>query len=398
MIDKSIRQWYASGQLVKRGAIGTRPGFRGPHGSGPGAPSRSAPSAPSGPSGPPGGGGGHHAPSPSPAPAPAPSPTPSPHRDPVVTKAPDFITGGPKTSPTTTPSTLGDAPGREFAIATQYTPTAPVVFDDYNYPGIDKPKIDTGPKKDILPEFKKRKTIDTIGGNPFLEGPYKKKIVYEPREGPARPYDPRTDPNALLKRGSGIGGLLKGLGTAAASVFLPMLLPAKAAAAYKMYNTAKTASAYAKKFGVTKDDKMLSLQSKFLNKDMRKQIQKDDIPKVADRHPGTGKKKRTTTDDRGDGVNQILPESLQSTVSEGTQQFISEEMREQYKLAQNKMKAALAEGYYIDKDGKHIDLSDEQINALTQWVTKIDGMLVDPVMMAHGGRVDKALGGRIRDI
>ena len=144
-IDKSIRQWYASGQLVKKGAIGTRPGFRGPHGSGPGAPS-----GPSGPSGPPGRG-DHHAPSPSPSPrpAPAPSPTPSPHRDPVVTRAPDWVTGGPKTSPTTTPSTLGDAPGRETYISTQYTPTAPVVFDDYNYPGIDKPKIDTGPKIDV---------------------------------------------------------------------------------------------------------------------------------------------------------------------------------------------------------------------------------------------------------
>ena len=141
-IDKSIRQWYASGQLVKKGPVGTRPGFRGPHGSGPGAPSRSAPSGPSrsapsgpsGPSGPPGGGGGHHAPSPRPAPAPA----PSPHRDPTPTRAPDFVTGGSKPSPTTTPSpSKGDAPGREFAIATQYTPTAAVDFDDYNYPGID---------------------------------------------------------------------------------------------------------------------------------------------------------------------------------------------------------------------------------------------------------------------
>ena len=180
---------------------------------------------------------------------------------------------------------------------------------------------------------------------------------------------------------------------------IPGLLPAKAAAAYKTYKTIKTASAFAQKFGVTKDDKLLSLQSKFLNKDMRKQIQKDDVPKVADRHPGTGKKKRTTTDDRGDGVNQIQEiKNLESEVSKGAQGFLSDEQKEQYKLAQNKMKAALAEGYYIDKDGKHIDLSDEQINALTQFITKIDGMLVNPVMMADGGRVDKALGGRIRDI
>jgi hypothetical protein len=193
-------------------------------------------------------------------------------------------------------------------------------------------------------------------------------------------------------------GFLKGLGTLAASVFLPAILPAKAAAAYKVYNTAKTASAFAKKFGVTDTDVVQSLTKNVLNKDILKQTLKDDKPKVADRHPGTGKKKRTTTDDRGDGVNRILPESLQSTVSEGTQQFLSDEQKEQYLIAQNKMKAALAEGYYVDSNGKQIALDDEQINALTQFITKIDSLLVDPVMMADGGRVDKAFGGRVRDI
>ena len=59
-IDKSIRQWYESGLLVKKGPPGTRPGFQyGPH------------SAPSGPSGPPGGGDRqmtYTAPAPAPAP------------------------------------------------------------------------------------------------------------------------------------------------------------------------------------------------------------------------------------------------------------------------------------------------------------------------------------------
>ena len=45
MIDKSIRQWYASGLLVKKGPPGTRPGFRyGPHG-----PSGPPPGEPGGP-------------------------------------------------------------------------------------------------------------------------------------------------------------------------------------------------------------------------------------------------------------------------------------------------------------------------------------------------------------
>ena len=180
-----------------------------------------------------------------------------------------------------------------------------------------------------------------------------------------------------------------------------MLLPAKAAAAYKMYNTAKQVSTFANKYGITDKDHVKALTSNIksnLNKDILKQTQKDDIPKVADRHPGTSKKKKTTPREDRDGPNQILPENLQSAVSEGTQQFLSAEMKEQYKVAQNKMKAALASGYYTDQDGKQIQLSDEQVNAMTQWIAKIDGMLVDPVAMADGGRIDKALGGRSRDI
>ena len=400
MIDKSIRQWYASGQLVKKGAIGTRPGFRGPHGSGPGAPGGSGRSAPSGPSGPSapsgghhGGGGGrngHHAPSPSPRPAPAPSPIPSPHRDPVVTRAPDWVTGGPKPSPTTTPSTLGG--DNKVDVGFQEVLRKQKIVED-----LKKQTDEDFGFEDIkvkAPKVLKPKTITYDKGNPFTD-----KLI--PTTVGQTLYDPRTSQNALLDRGSGIGGLLKGLGTAAASIFLPMILPAKAAAAYKVYNTAKTASAFAKKFGITDKDHVKTLTSNIksnINKDILKQTKKDDIPKVADRHPGTGKKKRTFHEGKGDGIDRILPESLQSSVAEGTQQYLSDEMKEQYTVAQNKMKAALASGYYIDQDGKQIQLSDEQVNALTQWITKIDGMLVDPVAMADGGRVDKALGGRSRDI
>ena len=281
-------------------------------------------------------------------------------------------------------------------------PELPITTGEGMIPGpikgvISQPNIPI--TRDVIPAFVPRKTTTVTGGIPHREDPFQ-KIVYQPTDLPKRTYDPRTDPNALLDRG---GGILKGLGTAAASVFLPMLLPAKAAAAYKMYNTAKTASAFAKKFGVTDKDVVQTLTNKVLDKDILKQTQKDDIPKVADRHPGTDKKKKTTREPKdGDGVNRILPETLQSTVSEGTQQYLSDEMKEQYLVAQNKMKAALASGYYTDQDGRQIQLSDEQVNALTQWITKIDDLTretEEQVMgAADGGRVDKALGGRVRDI
>ena len=346
-IDKSLSQYQ---QLVKKGNGNKRPGYRGDDWGGPSYGGSSSKSSSGGNGSHDRGGGQHRAAAQKAAPAKAPEPD-----------------------------------RRSIALANQYVE-----------PVIAQPTIDTGPKRDMHDfEIKKRGITTVTGGGPHTEGPID-RIVYQPTDLPKRTYDPRTDPNALLDRG---GGILKGLGTAAASVFLPMLLPAKAAAAYKMYNTAKTASAFAKKFGVTDKDVVQTLTNKVLDKDILKQTQKDDIPKVADRHPGTDKKKKTTREPKdGDGVNRILPKSLQSTVSEGMQQFLSDKQKEQYLVAQNKMKAALAEGYYVDQNGKRIALDDEQVNTLTQLITRIDSLLVDPVMMADGGRVDKALGGRVRDI
>ena len=272
------------------------------------------------------------------------------------------------------------------------------------------PKDDPDGRTQALINISKQKKRPTYIGDEDLEGQqerdqqialnrlkYDRNITKNEREG--------LEVGLGLRAPKQSSGFLKGLGTLAAGVFLRMLLPAKAAAAYKMYNTAKTVSKYANKFGITQDDKMLSLKSKFLNKDMLKQTRKDDIPKVAEKAWGPqkylqSKKKTTTKHEGGEGVNIQEIKNLESTVSEGAQTFLSDEQREQYKLAQNKMKAALADGSYIDADGKHIDLSDEQINAMTQWITKINEMLVDPLPVgaAEGGRIDGPLMGGSRYI
>jgi hypothetical protein len=103
MIDKSLRYKYQWGG----------PGGKSPGGGG---------------SGPPGGGGGGGR---GRDPSPPSRPAPSPHRDPTpvtTAVAPPSVLSRP------TPTSLGDAPGREFAIATQNLPS---IIDDYNYPGID---------------------------------------------------------------------------------------------------------------------------------------------------------------------------------------------------------------------------------------------------------------------
>ena len=116
------------------------------------------------------------------APAPAPAPSPSPHRDPTPTRAPDFVTGGPKTSPSTSPS-KGDAPGREFAIATQnITPT----YDDYNYPGIDtsSPSTTIGPS--LHGDTSEQKEADELNRQKEL-----RDII---KQGQEEKYGPTADP------------------------------------------------------------------------------------------------------------------------------------------------------------------------------------------------------------
>ena len=63
------------------------------------------------------------------------------------------------------------------------------------------------------------------------------------------------------------------------------------------------------------------------------------------------------------------------------------------------MKTALDEGYYTDNEGRRIQLTDQHKKMLTNYIAQIDQYLVDPrAMSAYGGRIDKALGGRSRDI
>ena len=417
-IDKSIRQYYdvpgtkkIKGQLhklayitdkeakvlKKMGGIETRTpegilAYPGHHGS-----SGSSAGVSQGGGGHGGGGegprGGHHHP---------------PARPTPVTTAVASPTILAKETKATKPAHLGDTGG---SLPTPVPDKGPDHLS-HNAPNITPTIIpdDSDGRTQALINISKQKKRPTYIGDEDLEGQqerdqqialnrlkYDRNITKNEREG--------LEVGLGLRAPKQSSGFLKGLGTLAAGVFLPMLLPAKAAAAYKMYNTAKTVSKYANKFGITQDDKMLSLKSKFLNKDMLKQTRKDDIPKVAEKAWGPqkylqSKKKTTTKHEGGEGVNIQEIKNLESTVSEGAQTFLSDEQREQYKLAQNKMKAALADGSYIDADGKHIDLSDEQINAMTQWITKINEMLVDPLPVgaAEGGRIDGPLMGGSRYI
>ena len=137
--------------------------------------------------------------------------------------------------------------------------------------------------------------------NPFIEGPYEKKIVYEPREGPARTYDPRTDPNALLQRGSGITGGLKTAGKGILEMALMPFLPKPVRTAWqtkKRYDALQK-SALGKKLNL-KELNLSNLRSSIDKGISGRQFD----PKDPIGWTGEQKRKKTFHEPKGDGDKQ----------------------------------------------------------------------------------------------
>ncbi len=74
-----------------------------------------------------------------------------------------------------------------------------------------------------------------------------------------------------------------------------------------------------------------------------------------------------------------------------------DEIKKRYSLLQT----TLNNGYYVDNKGRTIQLNDQQKAMLTNYISQIDDYLVNVdtrTMSAYGGRIDKPLTGRSRDI
>ena len=268
-----------------------------------------------------------------------------------------------------------------------------------------KPKIDTGPKRDMHDfEIKKRKTIDITGGNPFLEDPYEKKIVYEPSDLPKRAYDPRTDPNALLKRPSGILGTLgkvalTGLTAGAgAGLFGKDIATIAKLANYKKRYDSLQKSALGKKLGLKKFD--VSNLTSTIDKAANLRSRPKDMPE----HLGErGFKIRddTTTGGEGEGPKTIAEQVTQGAGLEEGQKMLGldDKQIQQIYQGRNLLNKTIETGVY---QGKR--LTADQIKLLQNKRMELNN-LIDaietaqaPVGAAYGGRIDKALGGRSRDI
>jgi len=197
------------------------------------------------------------------------------------------------------------------------------------------------------------------------------------------------------------GGFWKSLGNIALAMVLPALLPAKLAQGYNLYKTAKTATAWAKKLGLTDTDVMQYVQKNILKgADFSSLIAGDqnEIAKSISKYTGktdTSKEytEKTIGEDR-DGVTVQLAEDVETT---GDQ--ITNEQREQVLSRLEEAQGVLQKGYFIDKDGIRQQLTDDHRRQLSDYMNHLHRSL-NPTTQgaAHGGRIDGPLMGGSRYI
>ena len=376
MIDKGLER-RPRDILVHKRPDGKRPGYWNPGGKSPGT---SSSGGSRGGGGPPGGGDRQMSYS---APAPAPAPAPSPHRDPVVTqlvttaKAPPSILATP-----TKPSHLGDTGG---SLLTK------------------KPEIDTGDAKEKYISKQYKKPID-IYDDADLEGQLEIDKIRAKRELQFNPNLSKDRQKALEvglglrepKQSSGIGSFLKNT----AMALIPGLLPAKLGLGYRV---AKGAYDFKQGKYDTALDK-LGINRSNLTSTIDKAAQLRSHPKGMPEHLAErGFKTRDDTPPRdGDGVQPTLAQ----TVTQGTglkegQELLGMDDKQIQQIYQGRdlLKQTIESGMYQDRK-----LNMDEMKMLQGHMMKIEDLIQAiekaqaPVNVAHGGRIDKPLMGRSRDI
>jgi hypothetical protein len=115
--------------------------------------------------------------------------------------------------------------------------------------------------------------------------------------------------------------------------------------------------------------------------------------------PGTDTKKEATKklvsgDTRdGDGIQQAVTGG-KDVVTESMKQFTgTTDEQAEFMKRRSMVQDILNQGSYQGKE-----LTEQQIDQLTNYISQIDRYLVDPMEVAHGGRIDSPLAGRSRDI
>ena len=237
------------------------------------------------------------------------------------------------------------------------------------------------------------KTVTYDRGVPFTDTPIKTTVGQTL-------FDPRTSQNVLLDRGTGIGSVAKRIFGESP---LEIALNIGTMGGSKLAKLGKTAYDVKQRKGIYGSalgwgEKLTGKKLDFSN--VKSTIEKAKGRQFDPKDPigWTGEKKRTKTfhEPREDGERVAEKTTVQEAVAGKKPLGINlEDIRKKQMI----MKTALDEGYYTDNEGRRIQLTDQHKKMLTNYIAQIDQYLVDPrAMSAYGGRIDKALGGRSRDI
>ena len=402
MIDKSLGQYQ---QLVKKGKGNRRPGYRGDNWGGPsygGSSSRSN-----------GGdrshdrGGGQHQ-----AAAQRATQAPSPHRDDSAERAAQAAADALNAQRAEAERASNLAEARKKM--TQLTPvdvpikgpelipgtTGPVTLDPYQQNYISPGQVRT---TGIYNEGDYDKLVEAPIDVGFQEALRKQQIATDLRQkqqdlayGQFFRQPPVVEQPKFFD--TGVGKFVKGVGKVVAQPFIPEPIQRALAG----IGTARAGAKFAKAVTGKNIPQIPSneelIRSAFTKSNVKSTIEKARGRQFDPKDPigWTGEKKRTKTfHEPRDGDRQQTTTIQEAVAGEKPLGINLEDIRKKQMI----MKTALDEGYYTDNEGRRIQLTDQHKKMLTNYITQIDKYLIDPrAMAAYGGRIDKALGGRSRDI
>jgi len=133
-------------------------------------------------------------------------------------------------------------------------------------------------------------------------------------------------------------------------------------------------------------------------KTIKRQIAKYKVPGTDTQEEATKKLVKHEPVER-DGIQEAIT-GEKGLLTEGAKTLgITGEQREQYMLMQKKMKTALGQGSYTNEQGQTIQLNEQQLNQLQNYIDKLDSILGTVLQTAaHGGRIDGPLMGGSRYI
>ena len=384
MIEKNIRlqPHHSRDLLVGRRSDGRRPKYQPPG-------HRDAPSPSRG--GPPGGGGGHHSPPSRPAPAPSkPAPAPSgppgggdkqmTYSAPAPSPAPSPHDGGWTRAFESPTNVTGDTPEERLEKEFLETGDYDVFADTTLQPG---PKVDIA---DIHGEWDDPDSVTFAGtdarGNilydPAAQAAATRKAIAESSPSffdsgiiPTKLPDPSGIKKFITEPQTGWKKAAKGVLGALSFGMFPGLS--------SMYYQARGLKKLADRTGLTKN------------------LTKPREP--IDQRFQTYVQRKRTSEQRDDGNRDDLAKVVSGktdVVSKKIAQYTLQDQRKEFENRRSVMQNILDQGTYQGKE-----LTNQQKNELINYIAKIDKYLVETGKMmsaAYGGRVDKALTGRSRDI